>query len=219
PPMIAAPRGMRSPDRDARTHGGRARMDEPGGRTGGAGNRPSPGKPPTESRSVCHRVAITRHLTDMPFRLVDSRVIGRPRPFVNAGRRRPESPRFVPCTEQQRPCRRGQIRRARGGEATAQIAVRPGRCQGASAAESYRVPCACATPTPHRPEARVTRPVALVSVDVDPVDLHLVGYGYRSLPPDPLVYTTALPRLLDCFGRCGVRATFFVVARDAPAHA
>ena len=65
----------------------------------------------------------------------------------------------------------------------------------------------------------MARPVATVSVDVDPVDLHLVGYGYRSLPPDPLVYTTALPRLLDCFGRCGVRATFFVVARDATAHA
>lgn len=62
-------------------------------------------------------------------------------------------------------------------------------------------------------------PEATVSVDLDPVDLHLVGYGYRSLPPDPSVYVHALPRLLDAFARHGVRATFFIVARDATAHA
>lgn len=60
---------------------------------------------------------------------------------------------------------------------------------------------------------------ATVSVDVDPVDLHLLGYGHRGLDPDPLVYTTALPRLAGLFGRCGVRATFFLVGRDAPEHA
>ncbi len=65
----------------------------------------------------------------------------------------------------------------------------------------------------------MTRPAATVSVDLDPVDLHLVGYGYRSLPPDPLVYARALPRLLERFARHGVRATFFIVARDATAHA
>lgn len=59
---------------------------------------------------------------------------------------------------------------------------------------------------------------ATVSVDVDPVDLHLLGYGHRGLAPDPLVYTTALPRLVELFGRAGVRATFFVVGRDAPGH-
>jgi peptidoglycan/xylan/chitin deacetylase (PgdA/CDA1 family) len=58
--------------------------------------------------------------------------------------------------------------------------------------------------------------VATVSVDVDPVDLHLIGYGYSGLPPDPLVYRRALPRLLEIFARCGVRATLFVVGRDAP---
>src|SRR5262249_26960584 len=58
--------------------------------------------------------------------------------------------------------------------------------------------------------------VATVSVDVDPVDLHLIGYGYSGLPPDPLVSRRALPRLLEIFGRCGVRATLFVVGRDAP---
>jgi len=63
------------------------------------------------------------------------------------------------------------------------------------------------------------RPFATVSVDVDPVDLHLIGYGFRGLPADPLVYDVALPRLAGLFGRCGVRATFFVVGRDAAARA
>ena len=65
----------------------------------------------------------------------------------------------------------------------------------------------------------MTRPFATLSVDVDPVDLHLLGYGFEGLPPDPLVYTHALPRLAQVFARHGVRATFFVVGRDAPAHA
>lgn len=63
------------------------------------------------------------------------------------------------------------------------------------------------------------RPPAIVSVDVDPVDLHLVGYGFTGLPADPLVYERALPRLLDVFARCGIHATLFMVARDAQAHA
>lgn len=62
------------------------------------------------------------------------------------------------------------------------------------------------------------RPVATVSIDVDPVDLHLVGYGFPGLPPDPLAYTAALPRLAGAFARHGVRATFFCVGRDAAAH-
>jgi len=64
-----------------------------------------------------------------------------------------------------------------------------------------------------------SRPPATVSVDVDPVDLHLLGYGFLGLPADPLVYTAALPRLAEVFARCGVHATFFVVGRDAEAHA
>jgi hypothetical protein len=63
------------------------------------------------------------------------------------------------------------------------------------------------------------RPFATVNVDVDPVDLHLLGYGVRGLPPDPLVYDVALPRLLERCARAGVRATFFCVGRDATAHA
>ena len=63
------------------------------------------------------------------------------------------------------------------------------------------------------------RPLATVSVDVDPVDLHLLGYGVGGLAPDPLAYTTALPRLVECFARAGVHATFFVVGRDAATYA
>jgi len=62
----------------------------------------------------------------------------------------------------------------------------------------------------------MTERVATISVDVDPVDLHLIGYGFPGLPPDPLVYRRALPRLLEIFEACGVRATLFVVGRDAP---
>ena len=58
-------------------------------------------------------------------------------------------------------------------------------------------------------------PRATVSVDVDPIDLHLLGYGCRGLEPDPLVYDVALPRLAERFARARVRATFFVVGRDA----
>ena len=65
----------------------------------------------------------------------------------------------------------------------------------------------------------MNRPLATVSVDVDPVDLHLLGYGVRGLEPDPLVYTAALPRLMEAFARAGVHATLFVVGRDAGRHA
>lgn len=61
----------------------------------------------------------------------------------------------------------------------------------------------------------MSRPFATVSIDVDPVDLHLLGYGFADLPPDPLVYTRALPRLGELFAKLGIRATFFVVGRDA----
>ncbi len=63
------------------------------------------------------------------------------------------------------------------------------------------------------------RPAATIGVDVDPVDLHLQGYGHRGLAPDPRVYTVALPRLMRAFERAGVRATWFVVGRDAAAQA
>ena len=65
----------------------------------------------------------------------------------------------------------------------------------------------------------MNRPPATISVDVDPVDLHLEGYGVHEATRDARVYTHALPRLARHFEVAGVRATFFVVARDAPAHA
>ena len=65
---------------------------------------------------------------------------------------------------------------------------------------------------------RAPRLPATISVDVDPVDLHLIGYGVHRLPPDPSVYEKALPRLLERFAAHGVRATLFVVARDAAAE-
>lgn len=63
------------------------------------------------------------------------------------------------------------------------------------------------------------KPVATVSVDVDPVDIHLLGYGARDVPPDRIVYDIAVPRILEMFAASGVRATFFMVARDAVAQA
>ena len=65
----------------------------------------------------------------------------------------------------------------------------------------------------------MSRPLAAISVDVDPVDLHLMGYGFKGLPADPLAMSTALPRLLGLFQRCGVRTTLFTVGRDAQTHA
>jgi peptidoglycan/xylan/chitin deacetylase (PgdA/CDA1 family) len=63
------------------------------------------------------------------------------------------------------------------------------------------------------------RPEATVSVDVDPLDAHLAGYGVAGSPMDRLAYERAVPRILDSFAAHGVRATFFWVARDAAAHA
>jgi hypothetical protein len=60
------------------------------------------------------------------------------------------------------------------------------------------------------------RPPATVSVDVDPLDLHLAGYGVRGAAPDPLVYQRSVPRLLELFAEARIRATFFFVARDFP---
>lgn len=59
-----------------------------------------------------------------------------------------------------------------------------------------------------------TKPPATVSVDVDPLDIHLAGYG-AAAAPDDLVYKYAVPRLLKLLGETGTRATFFFVARDS----
>jgi hypothetical protein len=59
------------------------------------------------------------------------------------------------------------------------------------------------------------RPTATLSVDVDPIDAHLAGYGIIGQPPDMASYERAIPRLLEAFAAHAVRATFFWVARDA----
>lgn len=56
---------------------------------------------------------------------------------------------------------------------------------------------------------------ATISVDVDPLDLHLLGYGVSNADRDRLVYEIALPRLVRLLAETGARATFFLVARDA----
>lgn len=62
---------------------------------------------------------------------------------------------------------------------------------------------------------REGKPVAHISVDLDPVDTHLQGYGFESEDRCDLIYRTAVPRLLDLFSELDVRVTLFVVARDA----
>lgn len=61
------------------------------------------------------------------------------------------------------------------------------------------------------------RPAATFGVDVDPIERHLATCGHTDAAADPIVYTTALPRLAEIFERAGVRATFFVLGRDAGA--
>ncbi|HTO59065.1 MAG TPA: polysaccharide deacetylase family protein, partial [Pseudomonadales bacterium] len=60
--------------------------------------------------------------------------------------------------------------------------------------------------------------IAHVSVDLDPIDTHLAGYGIASDPCD-LIYRVAVPRILDLLDRLGLHATFFVIARDAEREA
>lgn len=60
--------------------------------------------------------------------------------------------------------------------------------------------------------------LANVSVDLDPVRcyqaIHALGGTPAPAPADDPVYTRALPRFRALFDDLGVRATFFVVARD-----
>lgn len=61
--------------------------------------------------------------------------------------------------------------------------------------------------------------LATISVDVDPLDLHLEGYGVHGGGRDLKVYDVAIPRLLGIFSDAGIRATFFFVAGDLPGAA
>src|SRR5437867_1089696 len=60
-----------------------------------------------------------------------------------------------------------------------------------------------------------TAPYAVVSCDVDTIDSHLEGYGFPGLPPCPVVYRRAVPRVLDLLSEIGIRGVFFFIARDA----
>ena len=64
-----------------------------------------------------------------------------------------------------------------------------------------------------------SRPVATVSIDVDPIDVHLAGYGITDAGSDPLVYREAVPRLLDLLAEADLRATFFIIGRDVEPEA
>lgn len=56
---------------------------------------------------------------------------------------------------------------------------------------------------------------SVVSCDVDTIDRHLEGYGIANLRPCERIYRTALPRVLDLLDELGIRATFFLIGRDA----
>ncbi|MEQ8767384.1 MAG: polysaccharide deacetylase family protein [Planctomycetota bacterium] len=65
------------------------------------------------------------------------------------------------------------------------------------------------------------RPRATLSFDLDTAADHLQGYGHGVAEPeeeDP-VYRLALPRILDSLDGAGLKATFFVIARDAETQA
>lgn len=89
----------------------------------------------------------------------------------------------------------------------ARVAPAAGTSRSAPTAETHRATARCCS----------------ISVDVDPLDHYFTVRGYEPTPASKLntVYDDALPRFLDLFDRFGVRATFFIVARDAetPANA
>jgi polysaccharide deacetylase len=59
---------------------------------------------------------------------------------------------------------------------------------------------------------------ATVGIDLDPLDVHLAGYGMSSTQRDVSVYEVGVPRIVDLLERHDIRATFFVLGRDAPAQ-
>jgi hypothetical protein len=66
---------------------------------------------------------------------------------------------------------------------------------------------------------RSLQDLAVIACDLDPIDCHLAGYGISGLPPCDLIYRRAVPRLLEMLEELGLRAVFFVVARDASSEA
>jgi peptidoglycan/xylan/chitin deacetylase (PgdA/CDA1 family) len=64
----------------------------------------------------------------------------------------------------------------------------------------------------------MNKPVAHVSVDLDPIDTHLAGYGLAA-PRCDRIYEASVPRILHLLDHLGLRATLFVIARDAERQA
>ncbi|MBX3393872.1 MAG: polysaccharide deacetylase family protein [Phycisphaerae bacterium] len=70
-------------------------------------------------------------------------------------------------------------------------------------------------------QAGATRTIGAISIDMDTLSDYARGYGFQShLAADP-VYTHGLVRFLEILAKHDIRATLFVIARDAmvPAHA
>jgi predicted deacetylase len=57
--------------------------------------------------------------------------------------------------------------------------------------------------------------VANISVDVDGLDLYYQIHGLTPSPTAPSIYETGVVRFLNLFAQFGIKATFFVVAKDA----
>lgn len=53
-----------------------------------------------------------------------------------------------------------------------------------------------------------------VNVDLDSISLYFQLHGLDPAAADEVVYERAVPRFLELFDSCGVKATFFVVAQD-----
>ncbi|MCA9521681.1 MAG: polysaccharide deacetylase family protein [Myxococcales bacterium] len=53
-----------------------------------------------------------------------------------------------------------------------------------------------------------------VNVDLDSISLYFQLHGLDPAAADEIVYERAVPRFLELFERCGVKATFFIVAQD-----
>jgi hypothetical protein len=60
---------------------------------------------------------------------------------------------------------------------------------------------------------------ATVGIDLDPLDVHLAGYGLASTQRDVSVYEVGVPRIVEILDRHHIRATFFALGRDAQSQA
>lgn len=69
--------------------------------------------------------------------------------------------------------------------------------------------------------ADATATIGALSIDLDTLSDYARGYGFESHCAADPVYTHGLTRFLDALAKHGIRATLFVIARDAkvPAHA